>query len=147
MNIPAGKIIIGLVVVAVIGLGVGLYQANQGSAPSSSEEPEPKYTQQQIADMQAELEEIEAALIKNEEEQADTRRKIDAYYTQASIWAQYVFSGQRNPACPAIDPQSALDTSYQLAFEQETKLNQLQAQHRELLERKLLLKMKLEAIQ
>ena len=118
-----------LLVIAAIILSFGIAGATGCITvePSSS----PKYTQQQIADMQAELEEVKTALAANEKQQADTYAKIEAYRTTAAAWAQYAISGSRNPAAPAVDPQSVVDSSYQQAYEEEAKLNQLRIQYQE----------------
>jgi len=131
-----------LLVIAVIILSFGIAGATGciTAEPNSS----PKYTQQQIADMQAELEEIEAALTMNEEQQKDTQDKIWSYETQQAVYTVFLLQDYR---LAGINPQSAVDTSTQLLVENRAKLQELQAQHQELFERKILLMVKLEATQ
>lgn len=139
--IKRALIIVSIILAGVIGYTVAYQQAPE-SSPSSSEHP--KYTEQQIADMQAELEEIEAALIKNEEQQKDTQEKIWNYEIQQAVYTVFLFQNYR---LYGIDPQSVVDTSIQLILENRAKLQELQAQHQELFERKILLMVKLEATQ
>jgi len=139
--IKRALIIVSIILAGVIGYTVAYQQAPE-SSPSSSEHP--KYTEQQIADMQAELEEIEAALIKNEEQQKDTQEKIWSYEIQQAVYTVFLFQNYR---LYGIDPQSVVETSFQLILENRAKLQELQAQHQELFERKILLMVKLEATQ
>ena len=141
--IKRALIIVSIILTGVIGYTVAYQQLPQFE-PALSQQPEPKYTQQQIANMQAELEEIETALRDNEEQQHDTQEKIWSYETQQAVYTVFLFQNYR---LAGIDPQSVVDTSIQLIVENRAKLQELQAQHQELFERKILLMVKLEATQ
>lgn len=136
-------IILSLSLAGVIGYTVAHHQLPQPSS-SPSQQPEPKYTQQQIADMQAELREVEAALADNEKQQQETLAKLLEQKVEQTIGC--VFSALNRPYY-GINPQSMVDTSIQLQREYQTELQELQAQHEELFERKILLTVKLEATQ
>jgi len=141
--IKRALIIVSIILAGVIGYTVAYQQLSQFE-PAPSQQPEPKYTQQQIADMQAELEEIETALRDNEEQQKDTEEKISSYEIQHAEYTVFLFQNYR---LAGIDPQSVVDTSIQLIVKNRAKLQEFQAQHQELFERKILLMVKLEATQ
>lgn len=151
-------IILSLSLAGAIGYIVARQQLPQPS-PSSSEQPEPKYTQQQIADMQAELQEVEAALVENEGQQQQARNLISSWQYQTQIAQQYANSysdssndwlyseGSYGRESARRGWQQAVSRYNGYAMEQQARLYLLQDEHQKLLERKLLLMMKLEAVQ
>jgi len=157
-------IILSLSLAGVIGYTVA-HQQLPRLEPAASQQPEPKYTQQEIADMQAELEEVEVALAKNEEEQEETRSLIYQWQYQAQVAQEFANSysdSSRDWLYPDYDEargrswsqesamrgwQRAVSRYQGYAMEQQATLYHLQDEHQKLLERKLLLMMKLEATQ
>lgn len=141
--IKRALIIVSVILAGVIGYTVAYQQLSKSNSPIS-QAPLPKYTQQQIADMQAELEEIETALRDNDEQQKDTEEKISSYEIQHAVACVFL---ELNYRPYGVDPQSTVNTSIQLKRETRAKLQELRAQHQELFERKILLMVKLEATQ
>lgn len=157
-------IILSLSLAGVIGYTVAHQQLPQFE-PAPSQQPEPKYTQQQIADMQAELEEAEAALAENEKQQIEARNLMAYWQFQAQMAQESANSysdSSRDWLYPDYDEasgrswsqesamrecQRAVSRYQNYAMEQQATLYHLQDEHQKLLERKLLLVMKLEANQ
>ena len=160
--IKRALIIVSIILAGVIGYTVAYQQLSKSNSPIS-QEPLPKYTQQEIANMQAELEEVEVALAKNEEKQEETRSLIYQWQYQAQVAQEFansysdssrdwLYSDYDEASGRSWSQESAMRgwqravSRYQgYAMEQQATLYHLQDEHQKLLERKLLLMMKLEA--
>ena len=150
-------IILSFGIAGIIGYAVA-YQQSPQSSLSSSEEPKPKHTQQEIADMQAELQAAEAALAENEKQQDKARNLMYFWQYQADTAEQCArsYSGSSSDwlysdpdyhrASRSLSQQTAIQCRHH-ATEEQSRLYYLADEHQELLERKLLLVMKLEATQ
>jgi hypothetical protein len=152
-----------LLVIAVIILSLGIAGiigcTTDEPSSSPSQQVGPKYTPQQIADMQAELQEVEAALAENEKQQINTRNNIGTWQYQAQLAQELAnsYSDSSNDwmySDKGSGRESAMRSSQQAASryrdnanEQQAILYHLQDEHQELLERKILLMIKLEATQ